>query len=136
MGERRAIRWAICLIGLVTFSPGCQRADTDRLARVGHKLADKTELLSAQANNKLVTGFHTLRANLEDVGLDARVSARLRWDKALADVVIQVQVIDGHIQLSGTVPDLSMRRRAVELAESTIGVTEVVDALEITTTEP
>lgn len=136
MGELRSIRWSLIGMGLAMLGAGCQRADTERLARVGRKLADKADMLSVQANNKLVASFHTLRANLDEVGLDARVSARLNWDKTLAGITIQVQATDGHIQLNGKVPDLSVQRRAVELAESTVGVSEVIDALEVATPEP
>jgi hypothetical protein len=136
MRELRSNRWALIGLGLVLLGSGCQRDDTDRLARVGRKLADKADVLSAQANNKVVASFHTLRAHLDEVGLDARVSARLGWDKTLAGINIQVQATDGRIQLTGKVPDLSVRRRAVELAESTLGVTEVIDSLEVAAPEP
>jgi osmotically-inducible protein OsmY len=59
------------------------------------------------------------------------VSARLSWDKSLAGVPVQVRANGGRVELHGTVPDLTQRRRAVELAESTAGVTEVVDALQV-----
>ena len=68
--------------------------------------------------------------------LDARVSARLRWDKALAGSKIQVQAKDGVVELKGPVIDLAQRRRAVELAESTAGADKVTDLLEVPSREP
>jgi osmotically-inducible protein OsmY len=70
------------------------------------------------------------------MALDARVSARLRWDKTLSSEQIHVQATGGIIELKGRVRDLNQRRRAVELAESTVGTEQVLDLLEIPTQEP
>ncbi len=66
----------------------------------------------------------------DETSLDARVSIRLRWDKNLADMPIQVSSKGAVVELKGAVRDLDQRRRAVEIAESTAGVEKVVDALE------
>ena len=64
----------------------------------------------------------SMRANWSDASLENRVSARLRWEKQLADVRIEVKSAgNGVIELKGTVGNLHQRRRAVELAEMTEG---------------
>ena len=63
--------------------------------------------------------------------LDTRVAARLRWDKALVNHKIEVTAADGVVELKGKVGDLIQRRRAVEIAQSTAGVNEVRDSLEV-----
>ena len=62
---------------------------------------------------------------------DARVAARLGWDKGLGGSQIQVSAHDSVIELTGTVEDLTQQRRAVDLAGSTAGVADVVDHLHI-----
>src|SRR5262249_26316806 len=111
---------------------GCSNEDADHLVRVGKVTAAKVEALTG-GNDKLLGGWQAVRGDLNEVGLDARVALRLRWDKSLADVRIDVQVKDGQVELKGTVHDLTQRRRAVDLAESTAGAEKVNDLLEIKT---
>lgn len=125
--SRKSVGWLAA--GLALLGAGCSGADADILARVGRKVAGRVE--ATTTNSKLASGWQSVRANLDDVAVDARVSARLNWDKGLAGVPIQVQASAGRVELHGTVSDPAQRRRAVELAESTAGVTEVVDALQV-----
>src|SRR5919202_1513739 len=106
------------LFGWALLSGGCNNQDTERLARMGRKAAARVEVLTAGVNHKLATGWQAVRADLDEMALDARVSARLRWDKNLANTPIQIQAREGQVELRGTVHDLEQRRRAVELAES------------------
>ena len=131
MGKRRFGRWALAGLGLAVGTIGCSNEDPDHLARVAKCVAAKSEGLTGDAD-KTLTGWQALQANLDELTLDARVSARLRWDKDLAATPIQVQVRDGAVELKGTVRDLQQRRRAVELAQSTVGADKVVDRLEVT----
>lgn len=60
---------------------------------------------------------------------------RLRWDKALVSSTLELQVqADGTVVLRGAVVDKVAKARAVDLAQSTVGVTTVVDELVIATT--
>jgi osmotically-inducible protein OsmY len=113
---------------------GCQKTDTDILARVGRGLARKAE--AATANSRLLSGWQAVRANLDEVAVDARVAARLSWDQTLTGQPIQVLASGSRVELHGTVSGTAERRRAVELAESTVGVAEVADALEVAAPEP
>src|SRR5262249_4854175 len=105
---------------------GCDTQDTDRLARVGKLTLDKVQTLAGD-NTKMLNSLQRLGT---DQALDARVAARLQWEKSLADVKITVNVRDGKVELKGKVADLTERRGAVELAESTVGADKVVDLLE------
>jgi osmotically-inducible protein OsmY len=111
---------------------GCSNEDADHLVRVGKVTAAKVEALTG-GNDKLLGGWQAVRSDLNEVGLDARVGIRLRWDKSLADVRIEVHAKDGQVELKGVVNDLAQRRRAVDLAESTAGAEKVNDLLEIKT---
>jgi hypothetical protein len=70
-------------------------------------------------------------------GIASRVSGRLRWDKMLADVPIEVvQIQAGEVELRGTVTHPDQKRRALELAESTAGVDRVADSLQFAEAPP
>ena len=77
-------------------------------------------------------GLQVLRANLDAVTLDGCVSARIRWYKELRDLDIAVQATGGKtVVLKGTVPTLDKRQRAVQLANTTVGVESVQDELQV-----
>jgi hypothetical protein len=116
-------RWL--LLGLV-LAAGCSRQDTERLARVGRRMAGHAEALTGELREGLGSGWQGLGGPLE-----ARVAARLRWDRGLTDTAILVEVSGNTVELKGKVRDLTQRRRAVELAQSTDGVEQVNDQLQI-----
>jgi osmotically-inducible protein OsmY len=109
---------------------GCSNQDQDHLARCGRKVADRLENI-IHSDGKLAAAWQGVRGSSGETAPDARVEARLRWDKVTADAQIQVKAADGVVELKGTVRDLDQRRRAVELAEGTVGVQRVTDSLEI-----
>jgi osmotically-inducible protein OsmY len=117
----------ILTIGLV----GCSSEDTDQLAKVARKSAIKIEAMTGGAPDKLAASFDAMRANWNEVALDTRVSLRLRWDKDMEGAAIEVHANNGVVELRGAVTKMTQRQRAVQLARSTVGVTDVVDALEI-----
>jgi osmotically-inducible protein OsmY len=124
------------LSALVLLPSGCSKRDTERLACVGRRIVQKAEAMSQDTNDRLHTGWQSFRANLDETGLDARVSTRLRWDKTLEDTPIEVFAVpDNGVELKGSVANLEQRRRAVALAESTVGVERVVDSLAVPGTE-
>lgn len=125
MGKRlSAISIAILLCLLPAF--GCSRQDSEGLARIARKLAARVGDVTGEVKGTLGNGL----LNLE-LGLEARVAARLRWDKSLAEAVITVTAQGNDIELKGTIKDQSQRQRAVELAESTSGVEKVSEQLQI-----
>ena len=125
MGNRRWLFFA----GIILCGLGCNSSDQDHLARAAGKAHEKIQSATGESSRGLTTGWQSM-------ALDARVSARLRWDKALSSEQIQVQANGSVIELKGTVRDLIQRRRAVELAESTVGTEQVLDLLEVPTQEP
>jgi hypothetical protein len=114
---------------------GCSKGDTERLARVGRTITEKVEAASADSTDRFYAGWQSFRTTLESSGLDGRVAIRLRWDKTLAETPIRVEATAGVVTLSGPVSTLEQRRRAVELAETTQGVEQVIDLLEMPKTE-
>jgi hypothetical protein len=85
-----------------------------------------------QLGEKLKRTWADIRKSVDELGMQGRVYARLRWDKALADQTIDIQVQKKDIVvLNGVVPDEAAREKAVQLAQDTIGVREVVDQLQV-----
>lgn len=120
-------RRAMLLFALTLLS-GCQ--DADQLSRLGAKLSQKAEAFFSTHGGQLAQSWPALSIHLGEVALDARVSARLRWDNKLSDLSFRVTVDGGNVELQGKVQDGEQRKRAVELAESTVGVEKVTDKLE------
>jgi BON domain len=129
-GKEMGNFWKLVLLtALIAFGSGCNNNDRDHLARAAGRAREKITDLTGESGHGLTTGWQAM-------ALDARVSARLRWDKTLMSERIQVQANGGLIELKGVVKDLTQRRRAVELAESTVGAEQVVDSLEIPQQSP
>ena len=77
-------------------------------------------------------GWAEVRASIDRMGVQGRVYGRLHWDKDLADSTIDIEVReDKSVVLKGSVPSASARSKAVQLAQDTTGVHEVVDELGI-----
>jgi osmotically-inducible protein OsmY len=129
MGKSYLRRGLGAALGLALLS-GCTGKDAEHLARIGQKTASRANGLTANMSGQRMSGWQMVRSGVEEMTVDARVTARLRWDKELHDAPIQVRASGAVIELTGSVPSLTQRRRAVELAERTAGVERVVDALE------
>lgn len=124
MGKLRGAGWLV--LALAALTTGCSRQDSERLARIGKHVAARAEALTTDCQAGLSCGWGGA------VGVAAHVSARIRWDKSLAGLAIQVHAAGSTVELKGTVRELAQRRRAVELAETTVGVEKVNDQLQIT----
>jgi osmotically-inducible protein OsmY len=124
-GGRR--RWLACLALLLA---GCEGQDADRLAKIGRKVVDRLEMRTTGGSGRLPDSLQSIRGGVGEFAIDAKVAARLRWDKELEGASIQVGALGGgSVKLTGTVPSLDARQRAVSLARSTSGVGNVVDEL-------
>jgi hypothetical protein len=120
MGSR--YRGAVCL--LVVALAGCNRQDTDCLSRVGRRLLDRAHGATQELRGKLDVG-------LPVTGVQERVQQRLRADKALAETAIEVTGQGAEVELKGMVKTRDQRTRAVDLAETTVGVEKLSDVLQV-----
>jgi hypothetical protein len=125
-GILRAMKTFVLAVGFLALAAGCNRQDSQRLARVGQKIVEKAEQLTGGTQERLVAGLPVVQ---DGTDLAARVSSRLRWDTAVADADITVRVQGNVVELRGNAENLQQRRRAVELAETTVGVARVVDLI-------
>jgi osmotically-inducible protein OsmY len=129
--RHRVILWT-AFLGLLLLGPGCSSQDSEGLTRVCQKVTEKSDNLTGGRQSKLAAGWRALRGSAGGGAVDSRVAFRLRWDKSLADADIQVSMASpGVVKLQGTIANQMQRGRALELAKSTQGVTDAVDALEM-----
>jgi hyperosmotically inducible periplasmic protein len=105
-------------------SIGCNRADGDKLARVGWKVTEKVHALIPSR-----TPFGDALPAGRQSGPEDRVRERFKTDRYLTTAAIEVIAEGGSIRLRGQVNDEVLKRRAVEIAESTVGVEKVVDEI-------
>ncbi len=127
-GKSRRGRWLACLALLV----GCEGQDADRLAKIGAKVADRLQMRATGGTGRLPDSLQSIRGGIGEFAVDAKVAARLRWDKELESASIQVGALaGGSVKLTGTVPTMEARQHAVQLARGTIGVSNVVDELTV-----
>jgi len=103
-------------------------AEEGRAESIGEQIDRGLE----QISEKLKKAWEDAKQSVDELGIQGRVYARLRWDKALANQKIDVQVQKKDIVvLTGIVPDESVLDKAVQLAQDTIGVREVVNQLQV-----
>jgi hypothetical protein len=126
--SRRTCGWVLAALAVLVC--GCARQDRERLATVGSRLSARAEGLLGSSRGRLATAWQTLQTNWESLSLDARVAARLRWDKTLEGAPVRTETSGGVVRLQGAVPDPRQRQRAVDLAATTVGVERVVEEWE------
>ena len=123
--------WPILLAGAALAPAGCNRDDTDRLAKIGSILAERTEAMLGGLQEDFSTQWHSLQSRGQQTQLQRRVVHRLSQEKTLVDARINVSAQGNVVELHGQVRNLEQRRRAVDLAESTLGVSKVEEHLQI-----
>jgi len=129
MDKRRASLGLFLFLGINAFGGGgCTRQDTESLSNIGRKIMERASAATAPYRQKLVD-FKSANASLDSI--QDRVTCRLRWEKVLADTPIEVVASGAEIELKGTVKSLEQRTRAVEIAESTMGVERVLNSLTV-----
>ncbi|MGV3483497.1 MAG: BON domain-containing protein [Planctomycetaceae bacterium] len=96
--------------------------------RIGQQLDEGINRLSSE----LREGWASLRQSVDRMGVQARVYSRLRWDKQIATMDIDIDSGDaGVVTLRGRVRSAAAKAKAVELARDTVGVERVVDELAV-----
>lgn len=104
------------------------RAQDGPARRAGQALDNAGRNIRRGVENAVVRG----QTAAQERELHSRVQHRLRWDKRLANAILQIDVqANGAVILRGSVSDAAAKIRAVDLAESTVGVTRVVDNLAV-----
>jgi osmotically-inducible protein OsmY len=116
------------VVCLLLVAAGCKARDGDVLRKIARKTGEKLE--GATGSVGQMAGSVPVPAVGSDV--TARVQARLRWDRYLADSRIDVRGRGkGVIVLKGQVSEASVKQRALDLARSTVGVERVSDEVKV-----
>lgn len=126
--RRRRPLALLLLAGALALQTGCNRQDTEALARIGRKVVDHAQTNVESLRERVDVN---LKAPLRPSGLKERVELRLQWDALLADSKIDVSVNENEVELAGTLKSEELRRRAVDLTESTLGVQSINIKLEV-----
>ncbi len=121
------------LIALVitAFAASTVSAQSGPLQRVGQALDRAGKTIRSDVEGAVARG----QTSAQERELLNRISQRINWDKQVVNSTIQLVVAaDGTIYLRGSVRSDAAKARVVDLAESTIGVTRVVDELAVVKT--
>jgi hyperosmotically inducible periplasmic protein len=124
--SRNFLRGAVCvLVFCGALNALGQQKDSD-------SLGDKVDRGVKAVESRLREKWGDIKRATHRMTVEGRVYARLYWDKSLADSDIKIETKDrGVVVLKGSLPNAEARRRAVELAQSTVGVNETVDELAV-----
>lgn len=110
---------------------GCSKHDSEALSEVGRRVWDRCENAAGGPDGKAATSWQGVRASWNDANLDSRVYLRLRWDQQLSDANIQVKVLSpAVVEISGVLAEQELRTRAVQIAQTTLGVEKVEEKWE------
>ena len=121
----RALSAAALSLALVS---SVSNAQDGPLRRAGRALDQTGKNIRSTVETEVARGQIT--AQERDVL--ARVGKRIDWDKKMAGSTLRVEVQPGGVViLQGSVPTAAAKLRAVDLVESTTGVTSVVDQLAV-----
>src|SRR5580700_3232178 len=124
MSMSRNLLGAVCVVVCTALTMG-QQKESD-------SIGDKVNRGLEQAESKLRETWGDIKRATHRMTVQGRVYARLYWDKSLADAPFQVETKNGGVVvLKGSVPSSEANHRAVELAQSTVGVNDTVDELGI-----
>lgn len=103
-------------------------ANSARGQSVGQRIGEAID----QVGSGVQQAWQQVKEAGNRMGVEARVYARLRWDKAVRSATIDIDVPkSGTVVLKGSVADAASKKKAVELANDTIGVEQVIDQLAI-----
>jgi osmotically-inducible protein OsmY len=120
----------VLILTLAAIVSGCSPQDNEHLARLARKMGGRVGSWTAGQDANLTRAWGALGNKSEDEPLEVRVLSRIRWDRELADCKIEVLREGAMIELSGSVPNHTAHQRAIELAETTVGVESVADWIE------
>lgn len=81
--------------------------------------------------NILVVSFMLVACGQTDTGISTKVKTNLTADETVKAAQINVGVQDKIVTLSGAVDSQAVKERAVSIARTTNGVTDVVDKITI-----
>ncbi|MFO0965729.1 MAG: BON domain-containing protein [Gemmataceae bacterium] len=116
---------------LLTAAAGCQKSDTETLARLGRRLADRGQAALDDVRARLDVKWSPAEPSLED-----RVRLRLRYDGDLGEAPVEIKVDGVQVEVSGKARSAEHKNRIVTLIETTKGVERVIDTIVVDSGPP
>ena len=96
------------------------------------KLGERIDRGLSQIGTELSKAWAEARKSVESMGIQGRVYGRLRWDKALENADLDIDVRDNQVVvLKGKVATSDAKLKAEQLTRDTIGVTSVINELNV-----
>lgn len=114
---------------------GCDDREMMKVRKVGDKVLDKVGQLGQEALAKMQRTVAEIPKTPEKWPLLDRVQARLRWDQPLVKAPIHFRMEGDVLVVEGRVASASLKKRALDLIQSTTGVEQVKDRLEVEATD-
>src|SRR4051794_3162146 len=116
------------LLAVALLAVGCKGSDGETLRKIARKTGQRLDCVARPGNE----AWAPLRATRGEPPVAARVAARIRHDRFLAGYRLEVSGDGrGGVTLNGSVPDRSLKARAMDLARSTLGVESVEDQVKV-----
>lgn len=85
-----------------------------------------------KVTNNLQIGERTFGQSVDDTVTGSRIKAKLILEPGIMSLNIDVDVYNGVVTLTGIVDSSEQRKRAIEIAQSTIGAARIVDNIKVT----
>jgi hyperosmotically inducible periplasmic protein len=103
--------------------------------RLGERIGEKLDRGLTQLSRELREEWAQIKKSVERMGVHGRVYSRLRWDKQIQEASIDIEVRDeSTVVLRGQAPSAAAKAKALQLAQDTVGVSQVID--EVTVNAP
>jgi hyperosmotically inducible protein len=84
-----------------------------------------------KVTNNLQIGERTFGQSVDDTVTGSRIKAKLVVEPGIRSLNIDVDVHNGVVTLTGIVDSSEQRKRAIEIAQSTIGAVRIVDNIKV-----
>lgn len=120
------------LIGILATTTGCEDPDREGIRKVGQLTHQRLRSTFPEVPLSCDGMREALRSGGPGSAVEVRVRTRLRSDKLLSELALEVRETEpGRVVLSGRVDGPQQKERALELARNTLDVEAVVDDLRI-----
>ena len=128
-----ALAWGLAMTRAQDQPPAPKGTVADKVKATLDSAAQSIKKEARSAADAVKEQYHRARESVHGLSEHGRVYARLHWDKHLQGAKIEITVKGSVATLNGTVPDAKAKAKALELTRDTVGITDVVDHLTVST---
>lgn len=98
---------------------------------IGERIGARLDQGIDRLGEELQEGWESLKQTVDRMGVQGRVYSRLRWDKNFADTKFDIDVKNDIVTLRGVVSSIEAQKKALQIANDTIGVARVENELTV-----